>query len=62
MLLTYIDYLKSFGFGRIYIQTWSVKLSMLNLSKKLGFIECSRLKKRIINDTKYDAITLKLDI
>jgi RimJ/RimL family protein N-acetyltransferase len=63
VLLTYIDYLKSFGFGRIYIQTWSGNLPMLNLSKKLGFIECSRLKeKRIINDTKYDAITLKLDI
>lgn len=62
-LLTYIDYLKSFGLTQFYIQTWSGNLSMLNLSKKLGFIECSRLKeKRIINDIKYDAITLKLDI
>ena len=46
VLLTYIDYLKSFGFGRIYIQTWSGNLPMLNLSKKLGFIECSRLKEK----------------
>ncbi len=61
-LLTYIDYLQSFGFNQFYIQTWSGNLSMLNLSKKLGFIECNRLKGiRIVNDIKYDAITLKLD-
>lgn len=27
-LLTYIDYLKSFGFSQFYIQTWSGNLSM----------------------------------
>lgn len=44
-LLTYIEYLKSHGINRVYIQTWSGNLSMLKLAEKLGFVECKTLSK-----------------
>ncbi len=60
-LLTYIDYLKSNHIEDIFTQTWSGNQAMIRLSKKIGFIECNRLKDyRTVNGKTYDAITWKL--
>ena len=54
----FINYLKSSGLERIYIQTWSGNIRMIKLAEKLGFHEVNRyVNKRIVNDKKFDALT-----
>jgi len=60
-LKTYIYYLMQNEIDVVYTQTWSGNHAMINLAKKLGFIECQRLVgKRTVGGCKYDALTFIL--
>lgn len=59
----YLEYFKSSGYNQIYTQTWSGNIRMINLAKKVGFIEVNRYEKiREVRGEKYDALTFMISL
>ncbi len=59
-LQAFINYHLSHNITELYIQTWSGNIRMLRCAEKLGFVLCNRvIDKRLVNNQKYDALTLK---
>ncbi|MCF6465343.1 GNAT family N-acetyltransferase [Clostridium sp. Cult2] len=62
-LVVFINYFINHGINEIYTQTWSGNYRMVNLAKKIGFVECERSKNsRLIRGNMYDGLTFKLDM
>ena len=60
-LNAFIKYLHQHKYGPIYLQTWSGNIPMIELAKKIGFIEIIRISNlRTINHKPYDALTFEL--
>lgn len=60
-LRKFINYLKSNGHNRLFLQTWSGNINMIHVAKKLGFKEYIRSKDlREVNGIKYDGVTYLL--
>ncbi len=60
-LSMFIDYYRSHGVEKLYIQTWSGNERMMRVIEKLGFREYFRKKNyREVNGRKYDAVTFIL--
>ena len=59
----YLEYFKSLGYKKIYTQTWSGNLPMINLALRLGFKEINRYKDlRTVKNKKYDALTFEIEL
>lgn len=54
----YMDFIKSKGYTRVYTQTWSGNIPMVNLAHKTGFHLINRVKDcRMVDGVLYDAVT-----
>ena len=59
----YLDYFKSLGYKKIYTQTWSGNIPMINLALHSGFKEINRYKDlRTVNNQKFDALTFEIKL
>lgn len=59
----YMEYFKTLGYKKIYTQTWSGNKRMVNLAKKVGFIEVNRyIGIRNVRNKKYDALTFEITL
>ena len=62
-LVAFINYYIDHGINEIYTQTWSGNYRMVNLAKRLGFVECECLENSVlVRGNMYDGLTFKLDI
>ncbi len=54
----YIHFIKTLGYQRVYTQTWSGNIPMMNLALKTGFHLINRVKNcRMVNEALYDGLT-----
>lgn len=58
-----VQYYLDNGSTNLCLETWSGNIRMLKCAEKAGFVICKRdIDVRLVNGTKYDAITLQLDL
>ncbi|MCR3905697.1 MAG: GNAT family N-acetyltransferase [Tenericutes bacterium] len=58
----FLDLIWTYGYRKVYLQTWSGNTPMIHTAKKIGFIECNRFKDfREIKGKKYDALTFVIE-
>ena len=63
VLVAFVNYYIDHGINEIHTQTWSGNHRMVNLAKRIGFLECNCLENSILaRGNTYDSLTFKLDI
>ncbi|MBU1143588.1 MAG: GNAT family N-acetyltransferase [Firmicutes bacterium] len=56
--MAYMNFIKELGYTRVYTQTWSGNVPMVNLAHKTGFHLINRIKDcRMVDGVSYDALT-----
>ena len=54
----YMDFIRTKGYKRVYTQTWSGNIPMINLAHKTGFHLINRVKDcRMVDGVTYDSLT-----
>ncbi|WMM27012.1 GNAT family protein [Tissierella sp. MB52-C2] len=63
VLVALINYYIDHEINEIYTQTWSGNHRMVNLAKRIGFVECECLENSVlVRGNMYDGLTFKLDM